>query len=209
MNQTTSLPPVTALVLCGGRARRLGGIDKGLYPLLGRPLVEHVLERIAPQVGDIVISANRSVDSYRSYGYPVLGDRTDTYDGPLAGVLSGLDHCANPWMVCVPCDAPDLPSDLVPRLLGAALEADAEIVAADDGGRLQPTFALYRRELVDPLAGYLETGGRKIDRFFQSRRFVTADFSDRPEAFVNINSADDARAFSAAHGSPRADGADR
>jgi molybdopterin-guanine dinucleotide biosynthesis protein A len=202
MNESTSLPPVTALVLCGGRARRLGGVDKGLYPLLGRPLVEHVLERIAPQVGDIVISANRSVDSYQVYGHPVFGDLTGSYDGPLAGVLSGLQNCASAWMVCVPCDAPDLPSDLVPRLLRAALDADVEVAAASDGDRLQPTFALYRRALVEPLAVYLETGGRKIDRFFESRRFATVDFSDQPQAFVNINSADDARAFSAAHPVP-------
>ncbi|GJL83202.1 MAG: molybdenum cofactor guanylyltransferase [marine bacterium B5-7] len=190
-------PDVTALVLCGGRARRLGGVDKGLHPVLGRPLVEYVIERIEPQVMTLILNANRNIPYYENYGYRVVGDRNRDFDGPLAGVLAGLRSCRTDWLVSVPCDAPCVARDLVVKLLDAAQMQDAEIACAFDGTRLQPTFSLYRTTLTAPLAEYLDQGERKIDRFFERRRFVKSDFSGQSGDFVNLNSDDDVARFTA------------
>lgn len=190
----------TALVLCGGRGQRLGGVDKGLHEVGGRALVEYVFERIAPQVAAIVVSANRNRSRYGAYGYTVVADVGDDFKGPLAGVLAGLGACRTPWLVSVPCDAPDAPHDLVARLVGAAVDDGAQIACAVDGERMQPTFCAYHASLAAPLAEYLNGGGRKIDRFLFSRRIVEVSFAGRESQFANLNTDDDVRRFEAAVG---------
>lgn len=190
----------TGLVLCGGRGQRLGGIDKGLHDVGGRALVEYVFERIAPQVAAIIVSANRNRSRYGSYGYPVVSDGADDFRGPLAGVLAGLGACGTPWLVSVPCDAPETPDDLVARLVGAAVADDSEIACAVDGERMQPTFCAYHSSLAEPLADYLNGGGRKIDRFLFSRRIVQVSFAGREREFANLNTDDDVRRFETAAG---------
>ncbi len=186
----------TAVVLCGGRGRRLGGVDKGLYEVAGRPLVEHVLERLRGQVSTVVISANRSQADYAGYGFDVVGDRGGDYDGPLAGVLAAMPLCRTPWLVSVPCDAPALPTDLVGRLLdGADADAASATRCVFDGERLQPTFCAYRRELAPRLADYLAGDGRKIDRFLEAVGLARVDFAGRGEEFVNLNDADEVARF--------------
>jgi molybdenum cofactor guanylyltransferase len=182
---------VVGLVLAGGRARRMGGQDKGLIPLAGRPLVEHVLERFRPQVDEVVISANRNRDHYARFGHAVIEDLVGDYPGPLAGVLSALHATREPWLAIVPCDSPLLPGDLVERLLRSALRESAELAVVHDGKRLQPMFALLHRSLLTPLQVYLEGGGRKVDAWYAQQRMVTADLSDHPEAFVNLNTPED------------------
>src|SRR5690606_1658159 len=130
---------------------------------------------------------------YGTYGYPVVSDGVDDFRGPLAGVLAGLGACGTPWLVSVPCDAPEAPDDLVARLVGAAVADGAEIACAVDGERMQPTFCAYHGSLADPLAEYLNGGGRKIDRFLFSRRIVQVSFAGREREFANLNTDDDVR----------------
>lgn len=186
---------VSALILSGGRGRRLGGVDKGLYAVGGRALIEHVLERIEPQVADCLISANRNLARYAVYGHPVVGDDNGAFDGPLAGVAAALGRVRGEWLATAPCDAPAVSKVLIERLLDAALARSADICCADDGERLQPTFCLYHRRVAPSLRAYLARGGRKIDRFFPEHRFATADFSDAPGSFANLNTRGEIAAF--------------
>ncbi len=165
----------------------MGGQDKGLVQLAGRPMVEHVLDALGPQVTNIIISANRNLDRYQRYGCPVVSDDEDGYPGPLAGVLAGLKATETPFLVTVPCDAPMLAPDLVRRLQAALRAEDADLAVASDGDRLQPVFMLLPTRLTPSLGGYLAGGGRKIDTWYGRLRLAVADLSDRPETFVNVN----------------------
>jgi molybdopterin-guanine dinucleotide biosynthesis protein A len=180
-------PAITGLVLAGGRGQRMGGEDKGLVPLLDRPMIEHVLDALRPQVGDVIISANRNLDRYRRFGYPVVSDREDGYLGPLAGVRAGLEAAATPLLVTVPCDTPMLAADLVHRLAAARAAEDADLAVASDGQRLQPVFMLLHIRLRRSLTDYLAGGGRKIDAWYSGLRVAVADLSDRPDSFANVN----------------------
>lgn len=175
------------VVLAGGRARRMGGQDKGLMPLGTRPMVEYVLQNLRPQVGTLVINANRNKARYGKYGYPVIGDTVGDYNGPLAGMASALEWTDRPYLLTVPCDSPFLPDDLGARLLDTLRARHAELAVAHDGDRLQPVFALLDVALLPSLQHYLARGERKIDRWYGEHRFATADFSDRQEMFLNVN----------------------
>lgn len=178
---------VTGLVLAGGRAQRMGGEDKGLIPLGGRPMIEHVLGALRPQVGPVLISANRNLDRYASFGHPVLPDTVGGFLGPLAGVLSALECSTTDFLLTVPCDAPLLAPDLAGRMLDASVAVDAELVVAADGVRRHPVFLLLRAGVAPSLRAYLSGGGRKIDTWFARLRVAEADFSDVPDTFVNVN----------------------
>jgi len=182
---------ITGLVLAGGRGSRMDGLDKGLQPYRAATLAWHALRRLQPQVGRAMISANRHLEVYRSYGVPVWPDTLPDYPGPLAGFLCGLAHCETPWLVCVPCDTPDWPGDLVERLAAGTAAADAEVALpvvrdADGRARPQPAFCLLRRSLHDDLAGYLQSGGRKIGEWARRRRCVEVPFPDAGD-FHNLN----------------------
>jgi molybdopterin-guanine dinucleotide biosynthesis protein A len=178
---------VTGLVLAGGRATRLGGVDKGLVDLAGRPLVAHVLDRLRPQVATVLISANRNPERYGTLADQVVGDGIDGFQGPLAGLAAGLAACRTRWLVMVPCDSPFLPTSLVSRLLAAATTDGAQIATVHDGQRLQPVFSLVGRTLAADLSRYLESGERKIDQWFARHPTAVADFSDGADGFVNVN----------------------
>ncbi len=178
---------ITGLILAGGRAQRMGGQDKGLLPLAGQPLVAHVIAALAPQVCDIVINANRNAAAYSSQGYRVFADAVGGYCGPLAGIESGLGLMATPYLLSVPCDSPFLPPTLGQRLYATLTAADAEIAVVHDGEWMQPVFALITRGLLSSLSRFLASGGRKIDRWYAQHRLAITDFSDTPEAFVNLN----------------------
>ena len=179
---------ITGLILAGGVARRMGGGDKGLTELAGKPLIEYALARLAPQVDALIINANRNVARYADYGHPVVTDQRQGFQGPLAGMASGLKAAETEFMVCAPCDSPLLPEDLVERLFRQLREQDAELSVAHNGERLQPVFTLMRTALADSLLAFLDGGGRKIDQWFQRHRLAVADFSDQPAAFSNVNS---------------------
>jgi molybdopterin-guanine dinucleotide biosynthesis protein A len=186
--------PITAVILAGGRATRMGGQDKGLVQLAGRPMIAHVLAALAPQVEWLVINANRNLDRYAGFGWPVVRDDDTGFLGPLAGLAAGLRAASTELVMTAPCDSPMVPADLAERLHAALLREDAEIAVAHDGEWLQPVFMLVRRELRDSLEAYLASGGRKIDRWFEHHRVAEADFSDRPETFVNVNDPEERRA---------------
>lgn len=178
---------VTGLVLAGGMGRRMGGVDKGLLPFRGRPLVVHVLERLRPQVDELLVNANRETDTYARFGCPVIADAIGGYAGPLAGLHSGLSAARNELVVTVPCDSPLLPADLVVRLLQALQRADADLAVARTGDQPHPVFCLCRRALLPNLTAYLEAGGRKIDAWYASLKTVEVPFDDEADAFANIN----------------------
>ncbi len=186
---------MTGVILAGGRGQRLGGADKGLALLAGRPLVEYAIEALTPQVGDLFISANRNLERYAAYGYRVTPDGVAGYAGPLAGLLSAMEIASTPFVLCVPCDAPAVPADLAARLHAALVRAHADLAVAHDGTRLQPLFALLRRTLAPTLRTYLEEGGREAGRFMRAQAVATVDFSNQPEAFANINTPQALAAF--------------
>lgn len=185
---------ITGLVLAGGRGSRMGGVDKGLQSHRGIPLALHALLRLQPQVGALLVNANRNLGAYESFGFPVWPDPLPDYPGPLAGFLAGLEHCTTPWMVTVPCDSPDFPADLVARLAAAAEEHDAEIAVAatlESGEvRAQPVFCLMRAEVQDSLVRFTASGQRKIDRWTAQHRCTTVVFDDAA-AFANANTVDE------------------
>jgi molybdenum cofactor guanylyltransferase len=184
---------VSGLILAGGLGSRMGGADKGLVELAGRPMVAHVLERLQPQVGCVLINANRNADVYAGFGLPVLADRLGGFVGPLAGLDAALngDADAGEWVLTCPCDSPFLPLDLAARMLDAALAAGVDVAMASALGQYEPVFLLANRRAGASLARYLEAGGRKIDRWVLGEPSVVVDFSDCPEAFSNINTADE------------------
>ena len=187
-NANSGIGGITGLILAGGAARRMGGGDKGLTELAGKPLIEYALARLAPQVDALIINANRNVARYADYGHPVVTDERQGFQGPLAGMASGLKAVETEFMVCAPCDSPLLPEDLVGRLFRQLREQDAELSVAHNGERLQPVFTLMRAALADSLLAFLDGGGRKIDQWFQRHQLAVADFSDQPAAFSNVNS---------------------
>ena len=181
---------ITGLILAGGRGSRMGGVDKGLQSHRGMALAMHALLRLAPQVGSVMINANRNLGAYESMGVPVWPDGLPDFPGPLAGLLTGLERCETPYLVTVPCDTPNFPDDLVPRLAAALVDSDAEIAmaAAPEGGELrtQPVFCLLKCELMESLVRYMQSGQRKIDRWTAQHRCTVVEFDDGA-AFFNAN----------------------
>jgi len=178
---------ITGVVLAGGRARRMGGEDKGLVRIDGRPMIEHVIRALGPQVGPLLINANRNPDAYRRFGYPVIPDSMGDFYGPLAGMASALQVMATPYLLTVPCDSPLLPDNLAKTLYGALQTRQAELSVAHDGVRMQPVFALLRRHLLPDLLTYLAAGGRRIDTWYLRHRLVSVAFPERTDAFFNVN----------------------
>lgn len=181
---------ITGLILAGGRGSRMGGVDKGLQNHQGVPLAMHALLRLTPQVGELMINANRNLGAYESMGVPVWPDPIQDYPGPLAGLMAGLERCETPYLVTVPCDTPNFPDDLVDRL-AAALEAEGADIAmaatVEDGQRrTQPVFCLLKTSLMEDLVAFLHAGERKIDRWTARHRCAIVHFDDAA-AFFNAN----------------------
>lgn len=174
---------ITGLVLAGGQGSRMGGQDKGLVSYRGKPLVDHVIARMAPQVDELLISANRNLEEYARRGYPVLKDAMPDFPGPLAGVLAGLQAASHEWVLVVPCDMPQLPTDLAARLQAAS--QGFAIAIADDGMRTHPAVMLIQTSLTQVLAGYLASGKRSVHGFQESVGFAKARFN--PTEMANIN----------------------
>ncbi len=192
---------ISGLVLAGGRGSRMGNVDKGLQPFRSSTMVEHVLARLRPQVGPVAVSANRNLDTYRALDVMVLPDEiadgVEPYAGPLAGLETGLRHCATPYLLAVPCDSPFLPADLASRLFAALEEADADVAYAatrEPGMRAQPhpVFCLVRADRLPQLSAYLAEGGRRVDGWYRDLKAVDVVFDDA-DAFRNINTLDELR----------------
>jgi len=163
----------------------MGGVDKGLQPFRGRPMAQWAIERLAPQVDELLVNANQNFHEYGKFGYPVVRDEIGGFSGPLAGLHAGMKAASRPLVATVPCDSPFLPADLVARL-AAALGAN-ELAVAKTGAQPHPVFALARRSLLGNLEAFLAAGGRKIDAWYAPLRVVEVPFDDEAEAFRNIN----------------------
>jgi molybdopterin-guanine dinucleotide biosynthesis protein A len=178
---------VTGIILAGGQGSRMGGVDKGLQAFRGKPMVAHVIERLAPQVDEIIINANRNVEAYSGFGYRVLPDSITGFAGPLAGFERGLAHARGGLVATVPCDSPLLPGDLVARLRPGVEEGGFDLAVAKTGDQAHPVFCLMRRSVHASLREFLGSGQRKIDRWYASLKVVEVPFDDEPQAFMNIN----------------------
>jgi len=190
---------ITGLILAGGRAQRMGGIDKGLIPFHGKPLIELAISRLKPQVSTILINANRSITKYSHYGYPVLMDETPDFSGPLAGFSVGLKHCKTPYLLTSPCDSPLLPTDLAEKMAHRLEDHDLELVFAsskEDDGKTwsQPVFCLMKSDLQDSLNAFLSKGDLKIDHWFKELRSATVVF-ENAQAFANVNTPEELAAL--------------
>lgn len=176
---------ITGLVLAGGRGQRMGGVDKGLQLLRGKPMVQWVLERFEPQVDEVVINANQNVERYRALGHSVVSDAIGGFAGPLAGLHVGLQAARHDLVATAPCDSPFLPDDLVARLQKNLKGND--LAVAKTGDQPHPVFALVRRTVLPSLESFLKGGGRKIDAWYSSLKVVEVSFDDEADAFRNIN----------------------
>ncbi|HEY0722067.1 MAG TPA: molybdenum cofactor guanylyltransferase MobA [Gammaproteobacteria bacterium] len=184
---------ITAVILAGGQGSRMGGIDKGLVNFRGKPLIAHVIERIAPQTDQILINANRSQERYAEFGYPLIADTLPDYPGPLAGILAALEVLESERLLAVPCDTPLLPVDLVQRLSNALDVSGAAIAIPVAGERLHASIMLMRRGVARDLRDYLLAGERKVQLWLRRQHTVHVDFSDNPGAFANLNTLDEIR----------------
>lgn len=188
---------VTAIILAGGRATRMGGRDKGLLTLGGRPLAEHLFRQVSTQVDAVLVNANRNVAQYRKLGCPVIGDTLADFQGPLAGMLAGLNRMDTQWLLTLPCDGPFLAEDYARRMLATALDERHSLAVATDGHRLQPVYALIHRSLARDLENFLATGDRKIDRWYAQHPYSEVSFAGHGEMFINVNTPDDLAALEA------------
>jgi molybdenum cofactor guanylyltransferase len=181
---------IAGVVLAGGRATRMGGEDKGLLGIAGRPMVEYVAERLRGQSGAVLVNANRNLERYRELcGCPVVEDIVGDFAGPLAGMASAMRFAQSRYILTAPCDSPLVSPTLGRRLFAALEKDDSEIAVAHDGERMQPVFALLRCDLIESMLAYLESGQSKIDRWYAKHRTALGDFSDEPSMFLNINTA--------------------
>lgn len=197
LQRSPGVDAITGVILAGGRARRMGGRDKGLIPLAGRPMIEYVLSALRAQTAAVLISANRNLARYRDFGVAVLPDARPGYAGPLAGIARGMEAARTPFVLCVPCDAPLLPHDLGVRL-GTALAATGGVAAvAHDGRRRQPLFALLSCDLKADLEQWLAGGAHRVGDWIARHHPVEIDFSESAEAFRNVNDASELAAVGA------------
>jgi molybdopterin-guanine dinucleotide biosynthesis protein A len=193
---------ITGLVLAGGRGSRMGNVDKGLQNFRGAPMALHVIMRLSPQVGTIMINANQNLGPYEGFGVPVWPDQIGGFAGPLAGLQTGLSHCETEYLVTAPCDSPFLPHDLVERLAEALVENNADLAVAvtvegdDQRRQSHPVFCLMTASLLPHLERFLQEGGRKIDAWYASLNVAEVDFPDE-KAFRNINTLEELRKYEA------------
>lgn len=184
MNSQTK---VTGVILAGGLARRMHNQDKGLVNFKGRPMVSYAIAALSPVVDQLIINANRNREQYRQFGLPVVADQTESFDGPLAGVLTAMIYADADVLVVMPCDSPLVTADHLRKLLSTRAERDADVAVAFDGERLHPVFMAIKTTLRSSLEAYLASGQRKIDRWLEQQNRVKADFSATPDIFININ----------------------
>ena len=191
MSVSNNSTQISALILAGGRSSRMNGDDKGLLKLLNSPMIEHVINRLKPQVNQILISANRHLESYQEFGYKVLVDDYDDYRGPLAGMSRGLSHSNSNYLLTVPCDGPLLPLDLAKKMLDFAQQKNAKAVLVFDGKYRQPTYNLIHKDLLPAIKKSLENNEHKLGKWLMDNGAVNLDFADQKSAFLNVNTLDD------------------
>ncbi len=178
---------VSGVILAGGLARRMHQQDKGLILFNNKAMITYALQAMAPVVDELLINANRHIEQYQQFDYPVICDATDDFAGPLAGIYAALNVCEHDVLLVIPCDSPFMTADGLQTLLDAHKRSQTDIAVAFDGERIHPVFMAIRSSLKSSLQRYLAQGERKIDRWFKRHTWVTVDFSANPEFFSNIN----------------------
>lgn len=178
---------ISAVILAGGQAKRMGGVDKGLQPLQGKPLFQFIYDRLHSQVEHISVNANRNQAIYATAGLPVFGDNIEGFQGPLSGILTALERADTDFVLFVPCDSPFFPDNLLEKLKSAVVFHGVSIAYVHDGEREHPTFCLMARSLKEKLAAYLAAGDRRMLQFMRQNGAVSVDFSENKAAFTNIN----------------------
>jgi len=184
MNSQTK---VAGVILAGGLARRMNNQDKGLIPYKGQAMVTYAIAAMRPVVDQLIINANRNIERYRQFGLPVVADQTDSFDGPLAGVLTAMLQVDSDVLLVMPCDSPLVREIHLRKLLEARAAQDADVAVAFDGERLHPVFLAIKTVLRDSLQAYLASGERRIGSWLEQQNMVIADFSQTPEIFSNVN----------------------
>ncbi len=179
---------VTGVILAGGLARRMNNRDKGLIGFKGQPMVSYAIAAMNAVADQTIINANRNIAEYQAFSLPVVSDQTDSFDGPLAGVLTAMIFAETGVLMVMPCDSPLVKTEHLQKLLSTREAADADVAVAFDGERLHPVFLAIKVALMPSLQDYLQSGQRKIDTWIQKHKLVKADFSAEPEIFININS---------------------
>lgn len=187
--------PLSVVILAGGRATRMNDVDKGLVLLQNKPLIAHVIARLQPQVDEILINANREIAQYQAFSYTVLQDENADFIGPLAGFSLGLQHAKYDYVLTVPCDSPLLPLNLVERLYNSMAESRMDIAVASSDGNTHPVFCLMKKSVLPSLMEYLASGERKVSAWQKSQKYIEVDFSDRADAFINLNTFEDLKAL--------------
>ncbi|MFT5896908.1 MAG: molybdopterin-guanine dinucleotide biosynthesis protein A [bacterium] len=178
---------IGAVILAGGLARRMGGVDKGLVEVAGKPMVKYALDILTPLVHSVVINANRSIEEYQQFGVPVVSDTLTGHQGPLAGLSAGINALQCDYVVMCPCDSPFLQSELIQALIKGCIDNDTDIAVPHDGDRLQPVFCVVQRRVEVSLNTFLDAGERKIDRWFSDHTLYTLDAKAYSQSFRNIN----------------------
>lgn len=187
---------ITGVILAGGRATRMGGEDKGLIKVNNKYLIEYVIHSLRPQVSQLLINANRNLSQYAKLSAcPIIADNFDNFQGPLAGMATTLAAAQTDYVLFVPCDAPLLSSQLAARLYDHLMQTQADASVAYDGNRLQPTFCLLKRDLLNNLLKFLKTEKRSIHGFLKQQNFVSVDCADIAESFLNVNTPEDISCF--------------
>ncbi len=186
---------VSAIILAGGQANRMGGAGKGLVRLQNKPLVQHVIERLAPQVDEVLINANLQIEQYTAFDLPILQDEHTHFIGPLAGFVLGLKNGEHDYILTVPCDSPLLPDDLVERLINTLTDKSADIAVAKSAGHTHPVFCLMRKSVLPSLLSYIDQGERKVSAWQKSLQYIEVEFNEVSEAFVNLNTFEELEAL--------------
>ena len=184
MNSQTK---VAGVILAGGRARRMNNQDKGLMTFKGRPMISYALDALIPVVDYVMINANRNIEQYRQFGHPVISDQTDSFDGPLAGVLTAMLQVEAEVLVVIPCDSPFIKAEYLQRLLLSRAENSADVAVAFDGVRVHPVFMAIKTALRNSLQDYLVGGQRKVVSWLEQQNLVKVEFTNEAEIFRNIN----------------------
>jgi molybdopterin-guanine dinucleotide biosynthesis protein A len=187
---------ISAIILAGGRATRMDGVDKGLVNLQGIPLIQHVINRIRPQVDEILINANRETARYQSFGYPVLADELSDFPGPLAGLSLGLTHAKYEYLLAIPCDSPLLPINLVSGLMAQLINTNADIAVASSHDKIHPVFCLCKKNVLPSLNHYLAQGERRVSAWQKKQAYTEVVFND-DTAFINLNTLEDVASLEA------------
>jgi len=187
---------ITVVILAGGKGRRMGGQDKGLVSFKKNSLIKHVIDAISLQADNIIINANRNLQQYADFGYPVVEDTLNDFQGPLAGFLAAMSSVSTDYILTLPCDGPVITDNYVEKMLQGINETNAELAIASDGSRMQPVYALIPLSLQQSLNKFLAEGGRKIDVWYQQHEFTLVEFDANTEFFTNINTPQDLQKYS-------------